>query len=72
MFVQFKMKKRWHLAPLRFEKNITILEMYFYCLWEKWQAGKKEGKRPPKVTKWHRSVAIALTTRRKYLVIMHN
>lgn len=39
--MRFKMKK---LAPLRFGKKVTILEMYFYCLWEEWQEGKREGK----------------------------
>lgn len=34
--------------------------------------GEEGGKKKTKVTKWHRSVAIALTTRRNYLVIMHN
>lgn len=35
-----------NLAPLMFVKNITILEMYFYSLWEEWQEGKREGKTP--------------------------
>lgn len=65
MILQFKKKKRWHLAPPRFEKNITILTMYFHCLWEEWQEGKRVGKTPQKVTKWHHYVAIAFNNRKE-------
>lgn len=53
------------LGPPRFEKNITILKMYFYCPWEESQEGKREGKTPQKVAKWHHYVAIAFNNKKK-------
>lgn len=57
-------KQTWHFAPPRFENNITILNMYFYCLHEEWQEGKREGKKPQKVTKCHCYLAIAFNMKK--------
>lgn len=59
-----KQKKGWHLAPLRFENNIKMLKMYFYCLWEESQEGKREGKTLQKVTHWHHYVALAFNKKK--------